>query len=187
MGRQNNQKKAIIVIVGYSGAGKSTFIDKMKIPDNYKFVTSQPMIDYLKEQEEEINHDTIFSISEKWYEADPLWLFKEIERLLKNKNYIVIDGPRRIEYIRALQEKYCVIIIGIRTSLSKRFNRLQKRQKIPVQNIEEFKRLEKDEKKNMRVEKIMKMADIVIENNTSINNLEEEGKLAGLLIKKLKP
>ncbi len=179
-------KKRMIIIVGHSGSGKSTFISAMNLPEHV-YVTSDPMRNELNRRGLEINHDTIFELSEEWYDKDQLWQIPLIQNAIKDKSFLILDGTRRLSEVEKLKKIFKTIMIAIVSSSEVRFERLKKRTKIPLNTIDEFNKLELDEGKKMDMEVLVKMADFVIENDMSsemsLLKLKEEGQLLGLLLK----
>jgi dephospho-CoA kinase len=180
------KKKVVVVIVGPSGAGKSTFIDAMDSLD-YVYVTSQPMVDELNRRGLPVNHDTIFELSQEWYVEDPFWQVRLIQKVLKGKDFLIVDGSRRLPEVRRLKELFQTIIIAIVSPPEVRFERLKKRTKIFLDTVDEFIKLECDEQTTMDVKALVKIADFVVQNDVSnkvsLQKLREEGRLLGLFLK----
>lgn len=180
------KKKVVIVTVGPSGAGKSTFIDAMGLPD-YVYVTSWPMVHELNRRKLPVNHDTIFRLSQEWYAKDPFWQIRLIQKAMKNKDFLIVDGPRRLPEVRKLKELFQTIIIAIVSPPEARYGRLKKRLEISFDSADEFTRLERDEQKTMDVKALVEMADFVIQNDASsevsLQKLQEEGRFLGFLLR----
>ena len=180
------KKKVVVVIVGPSGAGKSTFIDAMGLPD-YVYVTSQPMVRELNRRGLSVNHDTIFELSQEWYAKDPFWQVRLIRKALKDKDFLVVDGSRRLPEVRKLKQLFQTVIIAIVSPPEARFGRLKRRAKIFLDTVDEFTRLECDEQSTMDIKALVKMADFVIQNDVSskasLQKLQEEGRFLGFLLK----
>lgn len=177
-------KELLIIVVGPSGAGKSIFIEA-GIPESYRYVTSQPMMDELRRRGIEINHDTIFALSQEWYAKDPYWQAPLILTALKGKKFLIVDGPRRALEIKRLKELCRTIIVKIVSNPENRFKWLKERKKIGLRTLEEFKRLERDETKKMDIEELTEMADITVINNLSKKRHQKRGKRFGLMLKLL--
>ena len=154
---------------------------------DYIYVGSRAMEDELKSRGLPVNHDTIFELSQEWYAKDPFWQVRPIQKALKDKDFLIIDGPRRWPEVKKLKELFQVIIIAIVSPSEVRFERLRKRTKIALSTTDEFARLERDEEKVMDVGNLVEMADFVIQNDISNNaflqKLQKEGRLLGFLLK----
>lgn len=161
----------------------------MSLTKDYVYVTSQPMIHELNRRGLPVNHDTIFELSQEWYAKDPFWQIGLIRKALENKDFLVVDGARRLPEVRKLKELFQTIIIGIVSSPEVRFERLEKRAKISLNAKDEFFRLERDEEEAMDVKTLVEMADFIIQNNVSskvsLQNLQEKGLLLGFFLKRL--
>jgi len=180
------KKKVVVAVVGPSGAGKSTFIDAVGLPE-YVYVTSQPMVHELNHRELPVNHDTIFELSQEWYAKDPFWQIRLIQNASKNKDFLIVDGSRRLSEVRKLKELFKTIIIAIVSPPEARYKRLKKRGKISIETIDEFTRLECDERMTMDIKVLVEMADFVIQNDVSgkasLQKLQEEGRFLSFLLK----
>lgn len=177
-------KGLLIVVVGSSGAGKSVFIDAVA-REEHKYVTSQPMIEELRKRGVEINHDTIFALSQEWYAKDPYWQIPFISTALAGKKFLIIDGSRRLPEVNRLKEIHRTIIVKIISNVEDRFARLVKRKKIGLSAVEEFKRLDNDENRIMDVERLIAMADITVANKFSERRHQNRGKHFGCVLKLL--
>ncbi|MBU3934872.1 AAA family ATPase [Patescibacteria group bacterium] len=180
------KKKVVIVVVGPSGSGKSTFIDAVGLQGNV-YVTSQPMIDELNRRGSPINHDTIFEISRELYAEDPFWQVKQIQGIMEKKDFLIIDGSRRLHEIIRLKEIFRTIVVAIVSSPETRYGRLKRRVKISLGTVDEFARLEHDEQKTMDVKDLVETADFIIQNDasseSSLQKLQEAGRFLGLLLR----
>lgn len=178
------KKGLLIFVVGSSGAGKSVFIDAATQED-HKYVTSRPMIEELRKRGVEINHDTIFALSQEWYGQNPYWQVPFILKALEGKKFLIIDGSRRAPEVSRLRETHRTIIVKIVSNAKDRFAWLVKRKKIGLSTVEEFKRLEDDETKIMDIEILVEMADITVANKFSETRHQNRGKRFGRMLKLL--
>jgi len=159
----------LVIIIGRSGAGKTTFIEAMNCPQNH-FSLSAAVEKQLVESGLPVNHDTLQPILHKLYTANHYWQIPAILEALDAKKFLVIDGPRSLPEVERLRE-LCPnsIIIKIEAGPSARNERLGHRDQT---DAEAFARIEYDESCVTGLEKIMTMADVTIENNGSLERLQ---------------
>ncbi len=163
----------LVMIVGESGAGKSTFCKLMNCEDNW-YVSSQPLEEMLRKENKPINHDTIHKLANHLYSQNPTWQVDKILNAMAGKKFLLLDGPRRIKEVEALLEKHpASLIIRIRTNDSYRCERLKIRDNI---NKDGFKRIIRDESEQMELNEILKKASITITNNGDLNELKKQAQ-----------
>jgi len=170
--------KKFIVVVGKSGAGKSTFIQAIGLPKKYHCVLSRPMVEYLKQQGKEINHNNIHKLARGWYRQDHYWQVKYLINQSQGKDFLIIDGLRyafELEYLRKCFPDL-VVVIKIIATPEIRYQRLRKRKKIPINGWEEFLRLEHDESQDMDLEILLDQADFAVENMGSLRSLRRKAQ-----------
>ncbi len=163
----------LIIFIGRSGAGKSTFINAMDCPENYYELSAQVKKE-LKAKGLPINHDTLQLILHERYTTNPYWQIPSILEALKNKKFLIVDGPRSLPEVERLKE-FCpdALIVKIETTSSIRSDRLCLRD---GSDAEAFIRIEQDETHVTGLEKILTMAEITIENNGSLERLQKIAK-----------
>ncbi|GEM_PF-906713 len=163
----------LVIIVGESGTGKSTFCKVMDCKENW-YVSSKPLEEILKKQNKSINHDTIHSLANKLYSENPIWQVNKILKTMKGKDFLLLDGPRRIKEVEKLIEKHkATLIIQIKTNKNKRFKRLKTRDNV---KNNDFKRIVKDEKEQTELKKILEKALITIVNDGSLVEFKKQAK-----------
>ena len=169
----------LIILVGESGVGKSTFAKAMNCPDNW-YVSSKPMAEILRQKGIKVTHDSIHAIAKEMYAKNPYWQVPYILSELKEKKFLVLDGPRQFSEVQRLIE-LCpnTLIVRIKSSLLNRYNRLQNRDKI---SFKDFQKIQKDEAQETGLEKILELADILVENNGSLTKFKEVARKVGLLL-----
>lgn len=162
----------LVIIVGESGSGKTTFVKMMDCEDNW-FESSRAMADALLERGEPVNHSTIHLFANKAYRENPCWQLPNILKALNGKKFLLFDGPRRIEEVKAVLAKLPrVLVVRIAISLnSSRFERLQKRDDI---GQEDFYRLLKDEAGETELMQIISLADFTIFNDGSVDDIRRQ-------------
>lgn len=162
----------LIILVGESGVGKTTFVNKMKSKNNW-FESSKAIICELRSKNIEINHNTIHSLAVKKYEENSYWQIPQILKELFSKDFLVLDGPRRFREVEALLKKANIRKIIVRIKVlndQKRTERLIKRDGI---ENNDFEKIVNDETRETEIEKIISLADLEIINNKRIEDFEE--------------
>lgn len=175
------------VIVGRSGAGKSTFVEAMGISDEYHCVLSQPMVDEVRRRGQSVDHDHIHSLAKEWYANNKWWQIEYLLEWAKNKPFVLVDGLRYAFELSKLRELFPkdLLVIKINAMPEERFSRLKVRGKIPLTTQEAFDQLEHDESVDMGIEKVLFAADLVIENSGTVEELRNKAIRFGGLLKKL--
>lgn len=163
----------LIILVGESGAGKSTFSGFVDSPDNY-YSSSGAIEAELERQGEPVNHDTIHAYANKAYGDDPEWQVPLILRALEGKDYLILDGPRRVREVEALKKAHgSTRIIRIETSEENRFKRLSGRDGV---DREAFRRVVHDEGHETELDKILALADATMTNDGTLEQLKQQAE-----------
>jgi len=159
----------LVILVGESGSGKTTFVKMMDCRDNW-FESSRAMSEELIARGEPVTHDSIHSFANKAYKDNPCWQVPNILKALDGKKFLLFDGPRRIEEVKAVLAMHSrVLVIRIAISSNElRFKRLQKRDEI---NQEDFYRLLIHEAGETELMQIISLADFTIFNNGSVEDI----------------
>ncbi len=166
-----NKKPILVILVGESGVGKTTFVKKMKNIENW-FESSCAIVNELKEKGEEVNHDTIHKLATEKYQENPYWQVPKILSELSKRNFLVLDGPRRIKEVKALLEKNprTIIVRIVIPENETRSKRLNKRDKTKPKD---FKRIIEDETRETELNQIISLSDLEISNDKEINDIEK--------------
>jgi len=163
----------LVMIVGESGAGKSTFCKLMQCKSNW-YISSKPLEEILEKQNRPINHDTIHKLANDLYSQNPNWQVDKILDAMEGKKFLLLDGPRRIKEVEELLKKHsATLIIRIKTSQNNRFKRLKTRDNIEKDS---FKRIIKDENDQMELNEILKKASITITNDGNLEEFKKQVK-----------
>jgi len=173
----------LVILVGRSGAGKSTFTEAMNCPDNW-YVSSKAIIEELQRRNIKVTHDSIHALAVELYKKDSYWQVPRILAELKEKKFLILDGPRQACEIKRLIELHPnTLVIRIEADAYSRWRRLKDRDNI---DFESFERIEKDETKETELEEVFKeLVDITIKNNGSIERLQKIARIFGNLLKNL--
>jgi len=106
----------LLILVGESGAGKSTFCEYIDRPEGY-YCSSEALERELLSTNQPINHDTIHAFANKAYGENPEWQVPRILSSLKGRSYLILDGPRRVDEVKALKRDHAnTVVIRISTS-----------------------------------------------------------------------
>ena len=161
----------LVILVGESGAGKSTFAEAMDCKENW-LESSRAIKKALEAQGIELTHDAFHAFAKNKYEENPHWQVENILNTLQEKDFLIYDGPREVEEVKYLIESHPnTLIVKIIASDEARYQRLKERDRI---SFEEFQRVKKDETKETNLNKILRMADRVILNNSSIEDFQRK-------------
>lgn len=161
----------LIILVGESGVGKSTFCEALGCEDNW-YISSDPIIELVKSKGLPVNHDTIHACACEAYAANPKWQVPLILESMNGKNFLLLDGPRTIKEVGALVEEHpFTLIVRIMASDEDRFKRLQRRDGI---DSEAFQRILSDESQQTGLNQILVLSDLTLENNGSIEHIQQQ-------------
>ncbi len=166
-----NGRTEVIILMGESGAGKSKLSEFLNMPDSL-FVSSNLMIDIITQRGLPNNHDTIHQIANEKYGEDPYWQIPYMFRILNKTGLLLLDGPRRTDEVKKILELCSEsVVIKVISGLEERQERLTDRDGA---DENAFRRIIKDEKSETGlVNELLAMADITIENNGSLEDLQE--------------
>lgn len=167
------KQPSLIILVGESGAGKSTLCKLINRPDLW-YSSSGKIVTELQKRGIAPTHDSIHEFANQAYTENPLWQVNTILGSLRNSGCLILDGPRRVEEVKALKSQSPnVLILRVTAPETERFKRLQQRDGV---NEEDFKRVLYDESNETELGQILDMADIVVENDGSVEKLKNEAQ-----------
>ena len=179
----DKEKGTLLVLVGESGAGKSTLCKFINCPDIW-YSSSGMIIKKLNKQGIPITHDNIHNFANRAYFQNPEWQVKDILKKISKKGIIILDGPRRIKEVQALNKSNInMVILRIFASEKQRFERLQSRDNIDKKN---FKKVLQDESQETELKQLLLLSDITIENNGSLENIQMIGRDINKFIESVK-
>jgi dephospho-CoA kinase len=175
----------IIGITGTNAAGKGTVVDILKQDFGFKHLSVR---DYLakevKKRNLEVNRNTLIETANNIRKNhSPSYiveeLYKEAEKLQKP---VVIESIRTEGEVEALQKKPNFILIAVDADRKTRYERsLKRNSETDHLTYEEFieteeKEMNSQDKGKQNLMKCIEMADIVILNNGTIEDLREKVK-----------
>ena len=165
------KKPILIILVGESGAGKTTFVKNMNCKENW-YESSRFIVDDLKKEKKEVNHDTIHELASRKYSENPYWQVPKILYELNKRQFLILDGPRRLKEVKKLIN-VCPrsLIVRIFTSQEKRLKHLKNRDGI---NLYQYKKVVVDENKQTDLDKIIALAHLEISNNRDIKSFKRK-------------
>ncbi len=161
----------LMILVGESGAGKSAFCDFVNRPEEY-FSSSEAIERKLEEDGQPINHDTVHAFATEAYGENPEWQVPNILGKLATRNYLILDGPRRLAEVEALRRNHQnTLIVRLTAPKEDRYKRLQQRDGV---DAEVFDRIIHDERSETELGQILKMADQVIDNDKTLEDFKQK-------------
>jgi len=168
---QAQKGSLLMILVGESGAGKSTFCDFLNRPEEY-YCSSKAIEKEIVKMGQSINHDTIHAYANQAYVKNPEWQVPSILRSMTGRRYLILDGPRRLAEVKALKRDHSnTLIIRLIASEKERYKRLQIRDGI---DAEDFKRVIYDESIETELGQILAMADCNIDNSGNIEDFRQK-------------
>lgn len=182
---EKGRNPILIILVGESGVGKTTFVKKMKCENNW-FESSRALVNEINISGLKKDHNNIHLLAIKKYNENPYWQVPQILKELNLKKFLILDGPRRFQEVeKLLNENYRTIIIKIKVLKEiERSNRLIQRDDI---DKKDFEKISNDELKETELEKIFALADFEIINNGDIRKFEKIAlKIKRIITKYLK-
>jgi len=167
--------QTVIAIVGKIGAGKDEAAEYLSKKLNWPvFKVSQPLKDELKRQGKEINRENLAKLGTEWSKKKGDDYLARLA-LKKHKGNLIICGPRQLGQINFLRQNSNLIILAINARDNIRFKRVIKRNSVKeAKNLQKF--IEEEIKNDAsdganQVVKCIKLANIAVENNGSLDNL----------------
>jgi dephospho-CoA kinase len=171
----------IIIVVGKSGSGKSTFIKAMGLK-KYCYEISGLVKKELKEKKQLVNHDNVQPIMHQRYEKDSLWQIPFILNKYDKNKFLIVDGCRSfLEFKKIIETFSQNLVIEIRAKDSFRKERIRLRDNT---NCSGFRKIEKDESEITPLDRILEsdLIDIVVNNNNSLAALKVKAKKINFLL-----
>lgn len=176
MERPTNRKTdtyRIIILVGQSGAGKTTIADAI---DCKKIASCTLLREEVARRGLEDNHGNIHAVAMDLISQDPAWQAKKVLQIASHSQPLIFDGPRNPADLQFLM-KFCqkVEVVGIYSSRAMRYQRVLKREQRPITKRQFIQRCV-DEIVEAGLNNCLRLATVHLFNNS--NSLEEIRKCA---------
>ena len=168
----------ILGLTGTIGSGKSEIVKYLKSKGFEHFVYSDILKEMARLRGMEITRENLQKLGTEIKEKSNNLGILSQKLLSKIKtDKAVVDGIRNVDEIRELRKRKDVYIIGFNAPQRERYERLRKRNRDgDPKTFEEFKRLDNLENrgktKGQEINKCLKMADFLIINNGSLEQLK---------------
>jgi len=168
----------IIGLTGKSGSGKTEVCNYLKLKGFKCYSLSDILREELKSRGQKISKENLINLGNQLREkfGSGILAKRVIEKM--NDEDLVIDSIRNPSEIKEFRKKKDFILLGITAPLEVRYKRFQSKKKEDELSFEEFKRLEKTENSdlpsNQQLNKCLEMADVIIENEGTIEELHEK-------------
>ncbi len=168
----------VIGLTGSIGAGKGEVGKYLASKYGYVQLTIGDVVrDYLREHGMEITRDNSVRVSEEMRQKYGVtyWVQKVVDKILKEGyDKVVVDGVRLPTDDKLLRDSFGkdYILIKVDADPSIRFERLKKRARPGFpKTLEEFKFHEQRENKVFKLDQTFKLADAVVDNSTTLEEL----------------
>ncbi len=178
----NKEKNIIIGLAGQIASGKGKVADYLENNHGAKVIKYS---DVLKEIVErlylEVNRDNLQKLSTSLREIyGENILARVIEKDIENisNKMIVVDGVRRNEDITNLKKNSNFYLIYVKADLRTRYKRITGRREKGDDKNKTFEEFKKDHLREteLKIEKLRDKADLVVDNNGTVKELENQIK-----------
>ncbi|MCD6434129.1 MAG: hypothetical protein J7L14_00780 [Candidatus Diapherotrites archaeon] len=162
----------IVALTGLARAGKDTAADILAKKGFVKLVFSDFLKEEVRKRNLELNKMNLSIVGDELRAKHGRGvLAKYLWEKAKNYSRVVAVGvrsPEEADYLREKAEKFLLIEISAKPEI-----RFQRRSDADPQTFEEFMRRDERDIKNKGLAEVLKMADVKIDNNGTIAELEE--------------
>ncbi len=175
--------KSVICIVGPIAAGKGTLVEILKEMGYVPYSFSDRIKEEIKNRGQEVTRFTLNEISNELRKniGPDVWARRNADVIdRENPELVVIDGARNPHEIEFLKSKYDARVMGIDADQKTRYERLKHRGLMNEDiTFDQFKELDDRELAQtgeyaQQVGECLKLANIIIENNGTIEELREK-------------
>lgn len=167
MKRITNKKAAmssIIVLVGQSGAGKTTIADAI---DCKRTASCTILREEVAKRGLEDNHANIHAVAMDLISRDPAWQAKKVLQMVNHGQPFIFDGPRNptdLQFLMKSGQK--VEVVGIYSSRAIRYQRVLQREQQTITK-EQFIQRCVDEVVEAGLNNCLRLATVYVFNNSS--------------------
>ena len=183
-------KQVVVGVVGPIASGKGELVKTLEIKGFARYSLSERIREELVKQGFEETRENLQDMGDKLRHryGDDALVLSTLEKVSKSGKRVVIESIRNPAEIVSLRQYLDAFILGISASQEKRFEHILARGRDgDPETWEEFKALDDREiaiqaESSQQVEKCLKMADRVIQNEGTLEDLREsiEGVLQDL-------
>ena len=183
-------KQVVVGVVGPIASGKGELVKTLETKDFARYSLSERIREELVKQGFEETRENLQDMGDKLRQryGDDALVLSTLEKVSKSGKRVVIESIRNPAEIVSLRQYLDAFILGISASQEKRFEHILARGRDgDPETWEEFKALDDREiaiqaESSQQVEKCLKMADRVIQNEGTLEDLREsiEGVLQDL-------
>lgn len=176
--------KTVLAVVGPMAAGKGTVIEILKKKGFESSSTSDRIREEIRRRGMEVNRDSLTLVANdlRTTFGNEILAKRTIEFVdASPSNYFVIDSIRNPNEIAFFKEKYDMKIIAVTADQHLRFKRFSERTtNSEPMSFDRFKEIDDKElygsqgEHSQRVSDCMKLADVTLENDGSVENLENK-------------
>jgi len=160
---KKTDKPMIVVLVGHSGAGKTTVAEAIELS---KIASCTLLRNEVARRGLEDNHENIHAVAMDLISQDPAWQAKKVLQIVDHcRQPFIFDGPRNPADIQFLLESGRKIeVVGIYSSRTTRYQRVLRREQQPITK-EQFMKRCVDEVIEAGLNNCLRLATIYLFNN----------------------
>ena len=171
----------LVGITGFIGSGKGITSDFFRMKGFTVFSLSDFLREECRQRGREINRNTLTDIANEWRTLHgPNHLAKKALERVADKELVAVDSIRNPAEVEELKKRPDFVLIALDAPQEVRFERIKSRDRErEIKNFDEFKRFDFSEARSpdpngKRILSCIEMADIIIKNDKSVQELHEK-------------